>query len=352
MKPTTKILLFISLALISVHFSASAQKAKWTQWEKLYADHQVTVEIKFKIRKNSCGQGGKKSKFKYRVKGTLYSQEKYVYWKTKYKGCNNIEITPVYQIAIGGSSAALGIVESMDFSFLCKKMIKLHYDASTKIKKKDLPKKKLDKKAYRYAKKKIRKEEPYKYAFKFGTGIYSNFGNPQTMNFNNLHLRVYEPYVNVGLFRKFGINEKFTRKKNRDISRASFIGLFADAGTFNVGTSRVFKNDFDINTETWVRLEGGFHFWEAIRLSGGVINYGIPKKVTSLKDFDNIWYSGTVGLTIKYRKSHFDLNYVRLTDQKFTQNVAYLQFGASLYINFIRTVPKRKKERLKKKFSY
>jgi len=128
---SNKIILFFSL-IFFMQISVFAQKkSSWTDWEKLYSDNQITVEIKFKIRDNSCSQGGKNSKYKYNITGTLYSSEKYVFWKMKYKACNNLTVVKQNQIVIGGSNAVTGIIESMDYIFLQKKMIKKFYDAST-----------------------------------------------------------------------------------------------------------------------------------------------------------------------------------------------------------------------------
>ncbi len=341
-----KIILLFSF-IFFVQISVFAQKkSSWTNWEKLYSDKQITVEIRFKIRNNSCSQGGKNSKYKYKITGTLYSSEKYVYWKMKYKACNNITVVKQNQIAIGGSNAETGTIESMDYIFLPKKMIKKFYDADTQ---KSQPNNKKhntnsDKKSYRIAKKEIQKTIPYKYCLKFGGGLYTDLGLIEDISFDNITERFYDPYISFGLFRKVGVKPKFTRKRSRDISRATLIGVFADASLYGIGAIRAFDNNFNIKTDGFLRLEAGFHFWEAVRLSAGIIDFGIDS------NFDNYLYSGTFGLTLKIRKMHFDINYIQLLNKSFDSYSSYFQIGINFYLNFFRTMPKNTKRNLKNKY--
>ena len=338
---STNIKIFLAIVFIFLQFSVFAQKKNsWTDWEELYSDTNIKVEIRFKIRENSCQSGGKNSKYKYKLTGTLYTEEKFVYWKMKYKACNNQDVEVQNSIAIGGKDATIGIVESLDYIFLTKKLIKNHYDENTK---KIKPPCKLDKKDYRADKRTIRKTIPHKYSIHFGGGLYSDIGTTLSLGpdiFNNMDTWIYDPFISVGIFRKIGIKKKFT-PKNNDNSRATLFGVFADAGLYNVGINNLSKNDFDIQADGFLHLESGFLFWEIIRLSAGIIDYNIDE------NFDDFLYSTTFGLTLKIRKFQLYINYTQSFEQSFELQNSYLQAGFNISLNFFRTVPKQTKEKLK-----
>lgn len=89
----------------------------WGAWETLYSDQDVTVDIQFKLASNSCINGGKRSKYRYRISGRPVSYSKFVYWKLSYNNCNNNLIAENKKIQIGGSNVSTGMVESMDYTF-------------------------------------------------------------------------------------------------------------------------------------------------------------------------------------------------------------------------------------------
>jgi hypothetical protein len=74
-------------------------------WQKLYEDNNLTLEIKIKVASNVCEDGGDITKFQYRIKGNLYSYEKYVNWKINYLDCRGKSITETNSIIIGGDLA-------------------------------------------------------------------------------------------------------------------------------------------------------------------------------------------------------------------------------------------------------
>ncbi len=315
------------------------KKSSWTDWKTLYSDNKIKVEIKFKIRNNSCLQGGKSSKYKYKITGTPHSAKKYVFWKIKYVDCNNSTVEKQNKVLIGGSNAEIGTIESMDYIFMSKKVIKKFYDVDTKIKQdknyhfnRDL---------YKKLKKQVRQTIPFKYNFTFGGGIYTDLGSTDQMNFKNLRHRFYDPYISFGLFRKTRIKPKFTYMKHKDISRATLIGIFADAGLCEIGTSGMWKGGYNLKTSGFVRLEAGVHFRELFRVSAGIFDFGIDK------DFSNHLYSLTLGLTVKIRKIHIDFNYFQTANQSFTAFNSYFQTGVNFYLNFFRTVPRHIKYKLK-----
>ncbi len=72
-------------------------------WEKLYEDNNLTLEVKIKPASIACEAGDDLTKFQYRIKGTLYPNEKYVNWKINYLDCSGKNITKINSIIIGGN---------------------------------------------------------------------------------------------------------------------------------------------------------------------------------------------------------------------------------------------------------
>ncbi len=92
--------------------------AGWEPWETLYKDNDVTVEIQFNYAQNPCANGGKRSKYRYRISGQPVTDSKYVSWKLSYYNCNQNLISVDKKIQIGGAGAGTGIIEAMDYDFL------------------------------------------------------------------------------------------------------------------------------------------------------------------------------------------------------------------------------------------
>lgn len=89
----------------------------WETYQKLYSDQNIQVEISFKTSPSACNPQGQASRYKYRIKGKLYPIEKYVQWDMEYMDCNGIRYIETNSVNIG-KSGFVGIVESMDYSYL------------------------------------------------------------------------------------------------------------------------------------------------------------------------------------------------------------------------------------------
>lgn len=328
--------------------TTTTAKGKWTKWQKLYYDSHVSVDIKFKIRENSCANGGKNSKYKYRIRGTKYKYSKYVYWKMKYINCSGEKIVATNEIAIGGASAVTGIVESMDYIFLAKKVLKRAYGARTRKSRKEIkkmPKKKLDRKAYRFAKRTERKKLPFRWNFKLGAGIGIDMGVSKNITFVGIEKRFFDPYISAGLFRRFGRIRHYYYKHFK--SRAEFLfGIFADAGLYHVGMRAFANNDYYVRENGFLHIETGVHFGDVFRISAGIFDNGINS------DFSNYKYSATTGLSFRIRRSRLNFNFTLLTDQAIENFYAYMQIGLSFSFNFYRSLSSYQKRKLKRKYSY
>ena len=74
-------------------------------WIKIHEDNQITLEVNIKVSKNICEDGGGLTKYKYRIKGQLYNDEKYITWKIDYIDCKGQYLTEGNSIIIGGDLA-------------------------------------------------------------------------------------------------------------------------------------------------------------------------------------------------------------------------------------------------------
>lgn len=71
----------------------------------LYSDNKLTLELKIKVSKTVCEEGGDLTKFQYRIKGNLYPNQKFVTWKINYVDCRGTTMTETNSIIIGGYQA-------------------------------------------------------------------------------------------------------------------------------------------------------------------------------------------------------------------------------------------------------
>lgn len=85
--------------------NADAEITGWTDWQKLYSDNNITVEIQFFHSNNSCEDGGKPFKFKYKLNGLIVNNVQFVTWKMNFISCNNESWCDQNSIAIGGPEA-------------------------------------------------------------------------------------------------------------------------------------------------------------------------------------------------------------------------------------------------------
>lgn len=330
-------------------------KTKWTEWEKLYSDKSITVEIQYLLHKEACKNGGKNNKYRYKITGLLYNEDKWLDWEMKYIDCNNNTQISSNKINIG-KNGSRGIVESIDYIFTGNKIIKKHYkerivsnkqntEANSFSNKKNNKQKikPSDNKGYKVAKRRVRKTIPYKWSFLLlGEGVYTKLGTTEniysnTFSLNNMSSLKNGWFDSFGLYRKVGIRPKFTRKKGRDISRATLIGIFSD-----IAYDYTNINDFKRNG--LVKLEFGFNFWQWIRLSGGIINYN------GISNFNNYVYSGTFGLNFKIRNWYINANYIQTSNRSFDNFNSYVHFGFGYALNLFRAVPKETKLKLKKMY--
>jgi hypothetical protein len=96
--------------------SITKNESKWTQWQVIYTDAAINIELSFKNSPSACDAGGKTSKYRYRVQGTLKSFSSFVIWKMGYENCNGLLYEEVNSVNIG-KGGDVGIIENMDFVF-------------------------------------------------------------------------------------------------------------------------------------------------------------------------------------------------------------------------------------------
>ncbi len=120
--------LFITFLLSCLSLYAEAQT--WSPYQELYTDNNISVEISFRYSPTACDVQGVSSKYRYRIKGKLYSTKKYVTWKMDYIHCNGIKYIETNSVNIGLNGYD-GIIESLDYTFQGKELEKEIYGIST-----------------------------------------------------------------------------------------------------------------------------------------------------------------------------------------------------------------------------
>ena len=121
---------------LSILISVNAQKSGLTNWEDLYADNFIRVQIRYYIpAQNTCqGTNGKKFRFYYRVIGSYRNYPYFLNWKLDYYDCNGILYFQTYALNIGSRQNPEDIsnwmsIESLDYEFDASKIETLHYEA-------------------------------------------------------------------------------------------------------------------------------------------------------------------------------------------------------------------------------
>jgi hypothetical protein len=137
MKPTRLILTSLSLLLSQL---LQAQVVDdWGDWEQIYSDNNLTVEVQFYYAGSSCN-GGKAFKYKSKISGVMKQTPTYLNWKFDYLNCDGVMYTQYNSVEIGSYGAGGDYVElsyeSIDFKFTGQKFIR-HYDYQVSSQKKE-----------------------------------------------------------------------------------------------------------------------------------------------------------------------------------------------------------------------
>ncbi len=124
-------LLCFSLGKLSVCLSQS--QGKWQQWETIYQDKQIKVELQYYYSFNGCDPNGKPFKYRGRVTGTYYSTPMFVNFKTDNIDCNGnlYYIQNAFDIGAPVKSGTVSDLmdESIDYRILsCDSIYKTFYD--------------------------------------------------------------------------------------------------------------------------------------------------------------------------------------------------------------------------------
>jgi hypothetical protein len=137
MKPNR---LLITLLLLLLSRVMQAQVVDdWGDWEQIYSDNNLTVEVQFYYAGNSCN-GGKAFKYKSKISGVMKQTPTYLNWKFDYLNCEGVMYTQSVAVEIGNYGAGTDYVElsyeSIDFKFTGQKFIR-HYDYQVSSQKKE-----------------------------------------------------------------------------------------------------------------------------------------------------------------------------------------------------------------------
>jgi len=111
----------------------------WGTIQSIYSDSNINVELQFYYSKNSCDDGGKAFKYRYRLNGYVNKNfEQYLTWKMNYKGCNGELFFEQIALPIGGAEAEqnfgtgqlmdLYFYDPLNFKFTCLALVEPFYD--------------------------------------------------------------------------------------------------------------------------------------------------------------------------------------------------------------------------------
>jgi hypothetical protein len=127
---------FFKICFLLFYFSSFSQGA-WLPWEPLFKDDNIEVEVSFQINKNSCEEGGRYSKIKYKVTGEIRDYRYFINWKMDYVDCYGSLYYQINSLNIGeGSKIIEGQVDQFiyypsDVEFTCSSLENHVYDVKS-----------------------------------------------------------------------------------------------------------------------------------------------------------------------------------------------------------------------------
>ena len=114
----------------------NAQTVGYTNWEELYSDDKIRVQIQFYLPSLTTCQSssGDKFKFKYRVIGKYREYPYFINWKLDFVDCQGAQFYKSYSLNVGAGArpydiTSMTVIESNDFQFEASKLGTKHYDA-------------------------------------------------------------------------------------------------------------------------------------------------------------------------------------------------------------------------------
>lgn len=108
----------------------------WSDWETLYSNNFITVEVSFKIKPCEAEESNNTSKFKYRIAGKFSEKDLYLNWKMDYINCDDDLYFQTNSLNIGrGSKANIGVEDPHtfaleDYEFTCKSLETHFYEVT------------------------------------------------------------------------------------------------------------------------------------------------------------------------------------------------------------------------------
>ena len=253
------VLLFLK---ISILISVNAQKSGSTNWEDLYADNFIRVQIQFYIpAQSTClGTNGKKFRFKYRVMGSYRNYPSFLNWKLDYYDCNGILYFQTYSLNIGSRQIPEDIsdwfsIESLDYEFDASRIETKHY------------------------------EEEVSNSGKYNSGKKPNKNSSPPLGIDGLRkARIKEPFevnVNGG---SLGLG-------------AEWIWYQDSCGYKEIGRGKVIRIAIDNKVKLFVRAESKFNKTECVSTIIDIDNNSL--KPDKIEGEDKICKGSRVNLTVK-----------------------------------------------------
>ena len=121
---------------IFLFFSLLTAKSQtgWQEWEKIYNDESMLVELQIYISDNSCDDDGRQFKYRTRLTGQYRTKPFFVSWKMNYFDCNGslFYMQNATEIWSRGGGYVNGLIfESLDNRFTATGILQTFYDVNT-----------------------------------------------------------------------------------------------------------------------------------------------------------------------------------------------------------------------------
>jgi len=121
----------LTVFLLLVNAINAFSQSGWGEWEKIFNDEYIVVEVQYYLSDSSCEDEGRQFKYRTRVTGQYRAYPYFLNWKMNYFDCNGNLFYQVISTDVwktGGGGAFGDIYESLDNRFTGMKILQPFYD--------------------------------------------------------------------------------------------------------------------------------------------------------------------------------------------------------------------------------
>jgi hypothetical protein len=131
---TTGLPLLMSVLFCTGIVNCASAQSGWQNWETIFSDGDITVELQFCHSENACdSDAGKPFKYRGRLTGNYKTTPTFVNFKTAFTDCAGNQVWRYFSFKIwssGGERVSKMMDESLDYSFIAGSLIQTAYDVS------------------------------------------------------------------------------------------------------------------------------------------------------------------------------------------------------------------------------